>query len=88
MLIMAKDSKTIIGTGPKKPEREPSKKACLVIITDKNIGKTYFLNQPETILGRAEDADFIIDDALISRKHTKITLVDENNILIVQTELM
>ncbi len=75
--------KTIVGKGPKKPGKEPNKKACLVIIAGKGIGKTFFIKEKTTIIGRSAEADFQIDDDMVSRKHCEIIIQDNEKVKII-----
>ena len=50
----------------------PSVQACLVVFYGANIGRRYFLDRPEQIIGRSESANIQVDQDSISRKHCKI----------------
>ena len=54
-----------------------SKKSVLLILSENFLGKTFILDKPESIIGRDASCDMVIDDPLISKKHCKITLVDD-----------
>jgi two-component system, cell cycle response regulator len=83
---MSPDFKTIVGKKLKKPGEKTSKKACLAIITGKEIGKTYTLKKEETIIGRNEESTFQINEDLISRKHAAIILQDKNKVKLIDLE--
>jgi two-component system, cell cycle response regulator len=46
--------------------------ACLVVFYGANIGRRYFLDRPEQIIGRSESANIQVDQDSISRQHCKI----------------
>ena len=69
--------KTIIGSSSKKPDSGSEKKACLAIISGKDIGRTYNIEKAHVIIGRDDDTDVKIDDPLVSRMHALIKM--ENN---------
>ncbi len=50
----------------------PSGQACLVVFYGANIGRRYFLDKPEQIIGRSESANIQVDQDSISRQHCKI----------------
>ena len=50
----------------------PSGQACLVVFYGANIGRRYFLDRPEQIIGRSESANIQVDQDSISRQHCKI----------------
>ena len=53
------------GTGEKRPS--------LMVVTEQDFGRQYFLQKGETIIGRDEDCDIRLqDDGRTSRKHAKI----------------
>ena len=50
---------------------------ALVVVYGRTLGKAYYLQQSEQIIGRAVTSDIHIDEDSISRKHARIT-VDQN----------
>ncbi len=46
---------------------------CLVVFYGKNLGKRYFLDRPEQILGRSDSVSIQVDQESVSRQHAKIT---------------
>lgn len=50
--------------------------ACLVVFYGQNIGRRYFLNKPEMIIGRSDSANIQVDQESVSRHHAKILTVD------------
>jgi len=52
------------GTGEKRPS--------LMVVTEQDFGRQYFLQKGETIIGRDEDCDIRLQDDRTSRKHAKI----------------
>ena len=55
--------------------------ATLVIIQSENLEENVHLTDEEVVLGREEDADIVIDDQRVSRKHCKIALTDGRYVL-------
>ncbi|MDR3152405.1 MAG: FHA domain-containing protein [Bifidobacteriaceae bacterium] len=53
--------------------------ALLLEHKDGQIDARYLLNTPTTLIGRNEEADILLDDNTISRKHALITRVNNNN---------
>ena len=52
--------------------------ACLLVISGKAIGKMFRLSKPEMLVGRGGEADIILNDDAISRRHARIeTLADD-----------
>ncbi len=52
------------GTGEKRPS--------LMVVTEQDFGRQYFLQKGETVIGRDEDCDIRLQDDRTSRKHAKI----------------
>jgi len=50
------------------------KRPCLVMIKGDFIGQVYDLNDDVTVIGRDDDAELVLSDTLVSRKHAKITI--------------
>jgi diguanylate cyclase (GGDEF)-like protein len=47
-------------------------RSCLIVIHGTHLGKKYDLELPELIIGRNDDADIVIHEDNVSRKHSKI----------------
>lgn len=47
---------------------------CLIVFYGQTIGRRYFLNRPELILGRSDSAHIQIDQDSVSRHHAKIVM--------------
>lgn len=55
------------------PARSPDEKhPSLIVLTGRDFGRQYFLDKGETSIGRDEDCAIRLDDARVSRKHSKI----------------
>lgn len=52
----------------------PDGESCLIVFYGQNIGRRYFLNRPEFILGRADSATIQVDQDSVSRNHAKIVM--------------
>ena len=48
--------------------------SCLIVFYGDNIGRRYFLNRPELILGRADSAHVQINQDSVSRNHAKVVV--------------
>jgi two-component system, cell cycle response regulator len=66
------DTVTEVAAGVKTGSRTGS--AYLLVISGVAIGRMFKLSKPETIVGRGDDADVLIDDTAISRHHAKLQL--------------
>jgi diguanylate cyclase (GGDEF)-like protein len=51
----------------------PAGDSCLVVFYGQNIGRRYFLNKPEIIIGRSDSANIQVDQDSVSRHHVKIS---------------
>ncbi len=60
------------------PEKQ---KAYIMFISGQLSGKLCYLENKETIIGRAEECDISIDDSRISRHHIKISVVGDQAII-------
>ncbi len=49
-------------------------KGILVVLSELGFGKTYILDNRVTVAGRGTQADFIINDPLISKEHMRISV--------------
>jgi hypothetical protein len=52
----------------------PDGESCLIVFYGQNIGRRYFLNRPELILGRSDAAGIQVDQDSVSRNRAKITI--------------
>ena len=70
-----KDDKTQIGREPAKFKYSATlgKKALLIILSRADFGTAFVIDQPALVLGRQKDCDCVIDDALLSRHHCRVT---------------
>lgn len=58
-------------------EQAKSSSPCLVVISGKPLGKSFFLTKASMVLGRDLTADISIGETSISRRHTEFTLAPE-----------
>ena len=60
--------------GPAVPEEEESgvKRPCLIMIKGDFIGQVYELENDVTMIGRSDDAELVVSDISMSRKHAMI----------------
>ncbi len=58
-------------------EQAKSSSPCLVVISGKPLGKSFFLTKPSMILGRDLTADISIGETSISRRNTEFTVTPE-----------
>src|SRR5262245_60979180 len=57
-------------SSPAKPSTE--KKPCLIMIEGDYLGEIYALNQATCLIGRDDDADIVLADTGVSRRHAMI----------------
>ncbi len=50
--------------------------AALLVIYGDNIGRSFFIDRDELIIGRSETADIHLDQDSVSRNHARITMLD------------
>ena len=74
---MARHTETVV-TKINQPAEAASASAdgCLVVFYGQNIGRRYFLNSPELIVGRSDTASIQVDQDSVSRQHVKIVTLD------------
>ncbi len=58
-------------------EQAKSSAPCLVVISGKPLGKSFFLTNPSMVLGRDLTADISIGETSISRRHTEFSITNE-----------
>jgi diguanylate cyclase (GGDEF)-like protein len=63
-------------------KRRPRDRACLVVIAGQNVGEMYRIEGPETVVGRASNANVRLNDDGISRRHARI--YQDGNILYIE----
>ncbi|MCU0822681.1 MAG: FHA domain-containing protein [Spirochaetes bacterium] len=54
------------------------KRAVLLVLSENLLGGSLVLDAKSTLIGRGSDCDFTISDPLVSKKHCRIYLNDEN----------
>jgi pSer/pThr/pTyr-binding forkhead associated (FHA) protein len=59
----------------------------LIITRGPGAGSRYFLDQEETRIGRHPDADILLDDVTVSRRHAILTAVDDKMVMTDQGSL-
>jgi two-component system cell cycle response regulator len=52
----------------------PDGESCLIVFYGQNIGRRYFLNRSELILGRSDNAHIQVDQDSVSRNHARIVM--------------
>ena len=62
---------TVVSKGLSEPGAEPGQ-ACLVVMYGANIGKRYFLEHGEQIVGRSDSATIQVEQESVSRQHAKV----------------
>jgi two-component system cell cycle response regulator len=69
---MARNTETVVTKIDLQGEVAPAGDSCLVVFYGQNIGRRYFLNKPELIIGRSDSANIQVDQDSVSRHHCKI----------------
>ena len=72
---MPKERETVITVVTKGLEERaaPTGEACLVVFYGANIGKRYFLEHSDQIIGRSDSANIQVEQESVSRQHAKVT---------------
>jgi two-component system, cell cycle response regulator len=80
---MAKERETVITVVTKGLDERsaPPGQACLVVFYGANIGKRYFLEHAEQILGRSDSVNIQVEQDSVSRQHAKAVSKDGRWIL-------
>ena len=72
---MEKENETVVTVVSEAMREDKSLAAgvpCMVVLYGKNLGKRYFLDTPELIVGRSDPVAIQVDQESISRQHVKI----------------
>ena len=69
---------TVVIKGVSEAASEPGQ-SCLVVFYGQNLGKRYFLDKDEQIIGRSDSAHICVDQESVSRKHTRIVSMDDGS---------
>ncbi len=69
---MSEGFKTVVGVWPPPSHGKPEKRACLVMIAGDQIGRTFYIDKAETLIGRDGQYDLSINDPRMSRSHARI----------------
>lgn len=66
---------TQISTDPQKFSYSAplGRKGLLVVMSREAFGESFVIDRPSIVLGRQKDCEFVIDDPLLSRRHSLIT---------------
>ncbi len=76
---MAKESETVVTVvtqALRDDELQSQGTPCLVVLYGKNLGKRYFLEKHEQIVGRSDSANIQVDQESVSRQHVKIVTTE------------
>ncbi len=76
---MARSTETVvtkISEGQEGADGTPQSDGCLVVFYGQNIGRRYFLNTAEMIIGRSDSAAILVDQDSVSRQHAQLTTAD------------
>ena len=74
------EEETIIQVNPKKRNKKTflTGRGILVSLSSATLGKTYIINQDNITVGRDTSCDICLDDPLVSKVHSRITVEDGN----------
>lgn len=67
---------TVVTKGVREAASEPGQ-SCLVVFYGQNLGKRYFLDKDEQLIGRSDAAHIRLDQESVSRKHARIVRRDD-----------
>ncbi len=59
----------------------PAGQACLVVFYGQNLGRRYFLDKTEQVIGRSDSANIQVDQDSVSRQHARVVTRDGRSIL-------
>jgi two-component system cell cycle response regulator len=65
---------TVVTQGVSEATSEPGQ-SCLIVFYGQNLGKRYFLDKDEQIIGRSDSAHVRVDQESVSRKHARIVSI-------------
>jgi diguanylate cyclase (GGDEF)-like protein len=73
---MPKERETVITVVTKGLEDRdaPAGRACLVVFYGEDLGKRYFLEHNEQIIGRSDSANIQVEQESVSRQHARVTV--------------
>lgn len=71
---------TVVTEGLDQTVKEPGQ-ACLVVFYGQNLGRRYFLDKQEQIIGRSDSANIQVDQESVSRQHAKVATHDGKSVL-------
>jgi diguanylate cyclase (GGDEF)-like protein len=76
---MAKERETVITVVTKglTDRAAPAGQACLVVFYGQNLGKRYFVEHDEIIIGRSDSANIQVEQESVSRQHAKVVTQDD-----------
>ena len=72
------EEETVIQVNPKKRNKKTflTGRGVLVNLSSADLGKTYIINQEAITIGRDSSCDICLDDPLVSKVHSRITVED------------
>ncbi|MBI5509214.1 MAG: GGDEF domain-containing protein [Deltaproteobacteria bacterium] len=81
---MAKERETVITVVTKGLDERaaPAGQACMVVFYGQNLGKRYFLEHSEQIIGRSDSVNIQVEQDSVSRQHAKIVSKEGRWVLI------
>lgn len=65
---------TVVTSNKQQQVLEPTGAACLVVYYGQQIGRRFFLDKPELVIGRSDTTDVRVDQDSVSRQHASIKL--------------
>ena len=71
---MSTDDQTVVQSSPRKLKNSFTleDRAVLVVVSGAELGRTFLLDAPETVIGRDPSCEMILDDEGISKEHCLI----------------
>ena len=77
---MARNTETVV-TKITNPVDGPGEvgQSCLVVFYGQTLGRRYFLDKPEQIIGRSDTANIQVDQDSVSRSHAKLTTAENKS---------
>lgn len=75
-----RDMQSLFGDGTGVPAKQ---EACFIVIAGGTVGQMYKLTKPDIFIGRATDAEIRVDDEGVSRKHARISMTPNQQVILI-----
>ena len=76
------DSTTVVESHNSMPISSLTNRGILIVLSSNYFGKTFIIDKSSMVIGRLDDCDIILDDPLVSKKHSVIIFDKDNKFYI------